>query len=209
MPIRYLLFVYLFIGFVTTNQRHLLVGLSKNNVQCVTHRLEKELYRTIVHHLIITCIDVFVYDPINQRYLLVKRKQRPAKGIWWVPGGRHCKGESFFEAAIRKCKEELSIDIQPIALLNNYSTIFPDSEWECQTHTINQVVFALIHPDSYPKVDPNHDTWRWFALTESPSNSEFFEDYNREDYRYMQNIYDEALSFIDTIKNNEELRFKF
>ncbi len=182
--------------YLNDNQRHLLVGLSGDQVEKVNQRLERALYRQVVKNLIITCIDVFVYDPVNGRYLLVKRKQKPAQGMWWVPGGRHCKGESFFEAACRKCKEELSIDILPIACLNSYSTIFSDSEWNCQTHTINQVVFALSSSGSYPVVDPNHDTWCWLDIHESPSNSSFFADYSSDDYMYLQYIYDEAIVLI-------------
>jgi GDP-mannose mannosyl hydrolase len=197
MVILFLLFINCFSSFaIGSDQRHLTMNISDDQIQRVTHRLEKELYRNVVQNLIITCIDVFVYDPINRTYLLVKRNQKPAQGMWWIPGGRHCKGESFFEAAIRKCKEELSIAIMPITLLNNYSTVFPDSEWDCQTHTINQVVFALIQPSSSPATDPNHDTWRWFDIDESPVRSSYFANFNIEEYQYMQNMYDEARVFI-------------
>lgn len=180
---------------------HLLVDITKDKVKQVAERLPKEFYGKAVENLIISCVDVFVYDPETRKYLLVKRGQKPSQGTWHVPGGRQNKGESFFEAAIRKCKEELSIDIIPMKNLTNYGTIFPDSEWGAQTHTNNQVIFATIQPGSNPDVDHNHEGWRWLDISKSPANSDFFTKHDIN--RYVQLIYDEAIGVIRDQETNK------
>lgn len=179
------------------NERHLLINLLPEQVN-IPDKLDAELYAHIVKNVIITCVDIFLYDPENSRYLLVKRKQKPAQGMWWLPGGRQCKGESFFDAAKRKCKEELSVEIIPLAHLSNYSTVFSDSAWSCQTHTNNQPIFAILDKNSKPVVDENHDTWQWFDINQSPRNSALFADYSIQEYAYIQKVYDEAIAFIAT-----------
>jgi ADP-ribose pyrophosphatase YjhB (NUDIX family) len=45
----------------------------------------------------------------EDRVLLLKRKNEPAKGKWWFPGGRVYRGETRKEAAQRKLREECSL----------------------------------------------------------------------------------------------------
>ena len=54
--------------------------------------------------------------------LLVQRATEPVKGVWWLPGGRIYKGETFFDAAIRKTKEETGLRGKPIQILGVYNT---------------------------------------------------------------------------------------
>jgi len=54
--------------------------------------------------------------------LLVERGSEPVKGVWWLPGGRIYKGETFFDAAIRKVKEETGLIGKPIQVLGFYNT---------------------------------------------------------------------------------------
>jgi ADP-ribose pyrophosphatase YjhB (NUDIX family) len=137
--------------------------------------ISEELYRQIVQSMIISCVDVFVYDVRSARYFMVFRKQAPVADQWWYPGGRQLKGESFFQAAQRKCKQEDGLTIIPLQLLDNYSTIFPDSAWldpetgqSLPTHTNNQVVLALLHPGSHVQLDKYHAEARWVSIEHSP-----------------------------------------
>ena len=65
-------------------------------------------YQAIVDALPILCVDLVLTNARGE-YLLVKRKNPPLQGQWWVPGGRVLKGERLAEAAIRKLGEELSL----------------------------------------------------------------------------------------------------
>lgn len=81
--------------------------------------------------------------------LLVERATEPVKGVWWLPGGRLFKGETFFDGAIRKAKEETGLDnVKPIQVLGFYNTFFPTSAWdtdECKgTQTVQvSLIFTM------------------------------------------------------------------
>ena len=47
----------------------------------------------------------------KKRILLVKRLNEPAKGLWWVPGGRVHMGETRTAAAVRKLHEECGLKL--------------------------------------------------------------------------------------------------
>jgi len=48
----------------------------------------------------------------QQHILLLKRRNEPAKGLWWVPGGRVHMGETRIAAAVRKLREECGLDVR-------------------------------------------------------------------------------------------------
>ena len=58
--------------------------------------------------------------------LFLRRKNSPAKGEWWFPGGRIRKGETFKETLFRKVKEETGLNIEIINLVGVYNRIFPN-----------------------------------------------------------------------------------
>jgi colanic acid biosynthesis protein WcaH len=45
----------------------------------------------------------------NRELLYLMRENQPAKGLWWVPGGRLLNGETFREAALRILKQETGL----------------------------------------------------------------------------------------------------
>jgi colanic acid biosynthesis protein WcaH len=56
----------------------------------------------------LVAIDLIVNDG-NRRVLLGHRKNRPARGTWFVPGGRITKGETLDTAFTRIVRDELGI----------------------------------------------------------------------------------------------------
>jgi ADP-ribose pyrophosphatase YjhB (NUDIX family) len=56
----------------------------------------------------IPCVDLLIRDE-RGRVLLVLRRNEPAAGQWWFPGGRVLFGELRREAAMRKLKEECGL----------------------------------------------------------------------------------------------------
>ncbi len=46
------------------------------------------------------------------RLLLVKRNEKPSKGMWSFPGGAVELGETTSDAAVREIKEETGLDIE-------------------------------------------------------------------------------------------------
>lgn len=56
--------------------------------------------------------------------LLVKRKEEPAIGQWWVPGGIIKKTEPSTKAALRVAKREIAVKCKIIKQLPNTREIF-------------------------------------------------------------------------------------
>jgi len=77
--------------------------------------------------------DIFIFDE-NFNFILIKRKNDPYKGHWALPGGFVEYGESVETSAIREAKEETSIDVELIDLVNVYST--PDRDPRGHTVTV-------------------------------------------------------------------------
>lgn len=72
--------------------------------------IEDNKYIDILQNITNLCVDVCLrYD---YRYLLVKRKEEPCKGVYWPVGGRVYKGEKMEDAARRKIKTELGVEFK-------------------------------------------------------------------------------------------------
>ena len=64
--------------------------------------------------------DIFIFDD-DLNFILIKRGNDPFKNCWALPGGFVEYGESTENAAIREAKEETSIDVELVDLVNVYS----------------------------------------------------------------------------------------
>ena len=67
----------------------------------------------------IPCVDVVVSNA-SKKVLLIHRSDEPAKGKWWVVGGRIHKNESIVDAAIRKVREETGLEVEILKKLDFY-----------------------------------------------------------------------------------------
>jgi len=77
--------------------------------------------------------DIFIFDD-DYNFILIKRQNDPYKDCWALPGGFVEYGESVETAAIREAKEETSIDVELIDLVNVYSK--PDRDPRGHTVTV-------------------------------------------------------------------------
>ena len=72
-------------------------------MQLVGMLIEKDLYSKIREVIPTLCVDMVVTNWRNE-FLLIKRTQSPAKGQWWLPGGKVFKNETLEHAVLRKAK---------------------------------------------------------------------------------------------------------
>jgi colanic acid biosynthesis protein WcaH len=135
--------------------------------------LADSIYAQLVRDCVICCVDILLVriSPTGTKQcLLVERASEPVKGVWWLPGGRLLKGETFFDAAIRKAKQETGLtQVKPIQVLGVWNTFFPTSHWDTTTQkgtqTVNPIVLVELETHGADVVlDETCEQWRWIGL---------------------------------------------
>jgi colanic acid biosynthesis protein WcaH len=71
-------------------------------------KIPESLYNTIVSTMPIVCVDLLIRNSIGH-VLILKRCNSPAKGQWWLPGGRVLMNERLSDAAKRKALQECGL----------------------------------------------------------------------------------------------------
>lgn len=116
-------------------------------------------YREFHRLMPIACVDIILVK--GNSFLLVKRKNAPAREEWWFPGGRIIRNECLVDAVIRKTSEETGLEITDCAMLGVDETMFPDGPFGGTTHTINVVFKANVDSDQVV-LDSQSDEYQWF-----------------------------------------------
>jgi colanic acid biosynthesis protein WcaH len=86
------------------------------------YRIPESEWQTIVEHVPIVSVDLVVYR--GESVFLAKRTNEPAKGEWFVPGGRVKKGETRKEAVRRVAQTELGVDVTIVEELGAYEHFY-------------------------------------------------------------------------------------
>ena len=125
----------------------------------MTH-IPGKLYTQILENMPISCVDIAVVA--HGAVLLVKRKDAPAQGQWWIPGGRVLKGELLRETAARKAQEEIGIRCHVGPIILTEETIFPDGPDGVSVHSVNSCFCVYpCSPEATPKLDSHHEEYFW------------------------------------------------
>lgn len=123
--------------------------------------IPQSLYKNILKNIPIVCVDVVIVR--GNKFLLGKRVNEPAKGEWWVPGGRVLKNETLKKAAARKIKEEVGIKInQPDLKYLMTGEIFFKAT---SRHMIGVVFLVRINKHQVKQInfgDYQHSQIAWF-----------------------------------------------
>ena len=117
--------------------------------------IEKDLYSKIREVIPTLCVDMVVTNWRNE-FLLIKRTQSPAKGQWWLPGGRVFKNETLEQAVLRKAKEEIGVDVTFRDFISVEETIFKKDN----VHTVN-AVFHVTYYGTDINLHETHSTSVW------------------------------------------------
>jgi len=134
--------------------------------------LPDQVFKTVITSTPLISIDLVVRNKQDQ-VLLGKRLNAPAKGFWFVPGGRVQKDETLDNAFVRLIKEELGTDI-PVKrseanLLGVYEHFYEENVFD-STATTHYVVLGYeiqLSEDqviNLPKIQ--HDDYIWVVEQE-------------------------------------------
>lgn len=136
-----------------------LVGDNTVKLKC-GGSIPQELYNQILVNVPIACVDIALVA--HGKVLLVMRKDAPARGQWWVPGGRVHKGEMMIVTAKRKAYEEVGINVHVGPIVHTDETIFDDGPFDIPVHSINSCFFVYpVDPDFLPSLDGHHEEYKW------------------------------------------------
>lgn len=109
-----------------------------------------KLYKKIIELIPIVCVDVIMF--YNNKFVLIKRKEEPLKGKWWIVGGRARKGEKSLVTAKRKMKEEANLKASDIRPYGIYEDHYKKSSWGIPTSSVSIVYIAILDKFN-PKLD--------------------------------------------------------
>lgn len=122
--------------------------------------IPEAIYKQIIKYIPILCVDIIIKNKDGE-YLLIKRKNKPLKGEWWIIGGRVHHGENLIEAAKRKVKQEVGLNTGDLKPLGYYEEFFDDSPFKSPIHTIS-FVFSTVIKKGNVILDNQSSGFGWF-----------------------------------------------
>jgi colanic acid biosynthesis protein WcaH len=109
--------------------------------------------------------------------LLGKRKNPPARGTWFVPGGRIRRMENFKSALTRISKAELgaSVELEDTELVGLFEHMYRDSAFsdEIGSHYVSiGLEMQILGLDSDNLPGTQHSEYCWFGMGEIMDNND-------------------------------------
>jgi len=142
--------------------------------------LDRETFIDVVKHTPLVSIDLVVMDN-NERVLLGHRRNEPARGFWFVPGGRILKDETLATALYRISRNELGIEysIENAEFLGCYEHLYNNNFASVPGISTHYVVLAYnitLAPETDLQGDQQHDCLRWFTREDILKNPDIHEN---------------------------------
>ena len=124
-------------------------------------RIPDDEWATVVRNVPILSVDLVVRR--EGRVALGKRHNEPAKGEWFVPGGRVAKGERLIDAVHRVAEAELGLDVEIVRRLGVYEHFYDvaDVDGADGKHYV-PVGFLVTAGAGTARPDDQHETFEWF-----------------------------------------------
>lgn len=134
--------------------------------------LPDDTFKSVIQYTPLISIDLIVRNEQGE-VLLGKRVNAPAKGYWFVPGGRVRKNETLDDAFVRLIKEELGIESGITRADAKFLGVFEHFYDDCvfcegvNTHYVVLGYELIINKLEYLKPILNqHDQFKFFMITE-------------------------------------------
>jgi colanic acid biosynthesis protein WcaH len=130
-------------------------------------RLSTEKFLEIVRHTKLVAIDLVIFNS-QEEIVMGYRINEPAKGTWFVPGGRIQKGETIGQALERISLEELGYKLiqSQVKFLGPYDHIYDTNFANEDGVKTEYVVFAYsaqVNLDLEGLPTKQHREWKWIS----------------------------------------------
>jgi colanic acid biosynthesis protein WcaH len=131
-------------------------------------KLDDRTFRQIVRHTPLVSIDLIVLDD-RGRALLGLRAKEPARGFWFVCGGRIRNAEPIIEAFDRIATDELgwALDFSEARSRGVYEHLYPTNRFEEPGYGTHYVVLAYEISQANgvdPRPDHQHSELKWWSV---------------------------------------------
>jgi len=130
--------------------------------------LDNATFSTVIDSAPLVSIDIIVRNSQGQ-ILLGERKNRPAQGYWFVPGGRILKNESLASAFSRLTLAELGAEfsITTATLQGPYDHFYTDSVFGAAptTHYV-ALAYCLSVSELTSLPEQQHSAYLWFEIAD-------------------------------------------
>ena len=144
--------------------------------------LDAKIFKTVIENTPLVSIDLCLV--FNGQILLGKRSNDPLKGIWFTPGGRIHKNETWQGALLRIAEVELclsSIEVEGFTLMGMWDHFYKNSalDQNTSTHYVNLPHYVWFQSKPQITLDDQHGEFKWFDLAVVSSDEKF--------HSYMRN----------------------
>ncbi len=130
--------------------------------------VQEDIFKCIVAYTPLVSIDLIVAN-VEGKILVGRRKNRPAKGSLFVPGGRILKNETIAEAFKRITFQEIGkeIEIAAASFLGVFEHFYDDSVFgnDVSTHYV-VLAHKLTIPDNLSLPKLQHSEYLWLTVDE-------------------------------------------
>ncbi|WP_019612435.1 GDP-mannose mannosyl hydrolase [Thioalkalivibrio sp. AKL7] len=127
--------------------------------------LSENTFRDVLGAAPLVSIDLVIGNADGE-LLLGLRNNRPAQGLWFVPGGRVQRGESLDAAFARVSREELGLAISrgEARLLGAYDHLYDDDVFGAGigTHYVALAHYVRLKMDLFSLPKAQHRDYRWW-----------------------------------------------
>ncbi len=128
-------------------------------------RLSRDRFAAVVESTPLVSIDFVICNAMGE-FLAGLRRNEPAKGCWFVPGGRIRKDETIVRAIDRILGAEVGSSPGEAEFLGVFEHFYPTNALDLPTVTTHYVVLAFLIralPGWSPRPDSQHEQFTWFV----------------------------------------------
>lgn len=138
-------------------------------------RVPHEAWLAVVRNAPLVSMDLIVRDA-KRRVLLGLRRNEPARGCWFVPGGVVRKDERLDAAFARIAHDEVAIATTraDARLLGVYEHLYGSNFAAAEGFGTHYVVLAyeFTAPERFAPPSDQHHEWRWASASELLADSD-------------------------------------